>query len=194
MAGVKRKHSEFSQVPQRNALEHSILLTPLVMKSCLFCEKRGLQCLVSESDSLRCSSCVHSQQSNCEAFGLSATQLRKMATKGADIDSELDKAEEAWLKAGERVKRLRTQKKEWSEKMKRAIERGIDNLEELERVEREEREAEAARQAALLASNSAVGPSQSVDAVDWSSFELDPSLFPPLGTDEIPSELSGRSS
>ncbi|KAL7921089.1 hypothetical protein ACQKWADRAFT_135999 [Trichoderma austrokoningii] len=37
----KRKHSEFSQVPQRNALEHSILLRSSVMKSCLFCEKRG---------------------------------------------------------------------------------------------------------------------------------------------------------
>lgn len=79
--------------------------------------------------------------------------------------------------------------------MKRAIERGIDNLEELEWVEREEREAEAARQAALLVSSSVpVGPSQSVGGVDWSEFELDPSLLLPLATDEIPAESSGRSS
>ncbi|KAK1240120.1 hypothetical protein MKX08_007562 [Trichoderma sp. CBMAI-0020] len=69
-------------------------------------------------------------------------------------------AEEAWLELGAKVKRLRTQKREWSRRMERAIARGLDNLEELERVEREEREAEAARQVALLAPNSAVaGPS-----------------------------------
>lgn len=80
----------------------------LVMKSCLYCERRGYKCLVSEEDSLRCSQCVHYQQLNCEAFGLSATQLHKMATKGAVLDSELEKAEEAWLEAGARVKRLCT--------------------------------------------------------------------------------------
>jgi hypothetical protein len=31
-----------------------------------------------------------------------------MATKGAVFNSELEKAEEAWLEAGARVKRLRT--------------------------------------------------------------------------------------
>jgi hypothetical protein len=167
IAGSKRKHSKFSQVPQRNALKHSILLTPSVIKSYLYYKKHGLQCLISESDSLRCSSYVHFQQSNCKAFSLSATQLRRIATKGANLNSELDKAEEAWLKAGKRVKRLRTQKKEWSKKIKRAIKRGIDNLEELERVKRKERKAEAAHQAALLAPNSAVtGPSQYISDIN----------------------------
>jgi hypothetical protein len=167
IADSKRKHSKFSQVPQRNTLKHSILLTPSVIKSYLYYKKRGLQCLVSKSDSLRCSSCVRFQQSNCEAFSLSATQLRQIATKGANLNSELDKAEEAWLKAGERVKRLHTQKKEWSEKIKRAIKRGINNLKELEQVKRKEHEAEAAHQAALLAPNSAVaGPSQYISDIN----------------------------
>ncbi len=46
-----------------------------------------------------------------------------------------------------KVNRLRSQKKLWFEKMKRAISYGIDTVEELEQVEREEAEALAVREA-----------------------------------------------
>lgn len=172
-------------------LENSVL----IMKSCTYCESQGHECVASEEDSRRCLSCVKNQKSYCEAFGLTPQQMRKVASHHSKLNKELEEAEEAWLELGAKVKRLRTQKREWSRRMERAIARGLDNLEELERVEREERDAEAARQVALLAPNSAVaGPSQSVDDVDWSVFELDPSLFPPLATDEIPAGSPERSS
>ena len=40
-----------------------------------------------------------------------------------------------------KIDRLRKQKKLWYEKMRRAVARGITDLEELDRVEREEAEA-----------------------------------------------------
>ena len=46
-----------------------------------------------------------------------------------------------------KVNRLRQQKRMWFEKMKRAISRGVDTVEELERVEREEAEVLAAAEA-----------------------------------------------
>lgn len=164
-------------------------------KRCSYCiSKNHGDCLVSPLDSSRCFECVRLNKSYCDVQGLSPNQLDRVSSQHFRLEEELEEAEDVLAEAAAKVARLRKQKRVWYERMKRAIERGIDNLEELERVEREEREAEAARQAALLAPSSVVGPSQSVDAVDWSAFELDPSLFPPLVTGEIPSESPGRSS
>lgn len=143
----KRKREEREGLAD-TILENSVL----VMKSCTYCEAQGHECIASEEDSRRCLHCVKNQKSYCEAFGLTPQQMRKVAGHHSKLNKELEEAEEEWLAAGARVKRLRTQKREWSKKMERAIARGIDNLEELERVEKEEREereaAEAARQAA----------------------------------------------
>ncbi|PTB51014.1 hypothetical protein M431DRAFT_8293 [Trichoderma harzianum CBS 226.95] len=157
----KRKKEEREGLAD-TILENSIL----VMKSCTYCEKQGCDCIASEEDSRRCLSC-----------------MRKVATHYSKLNKELEEAEEAWLEAGARVKRLRTQKREWLKRMERAIARGIDNLEELERIEREEREereaqrAEAARQAATSLPNPTdpVTAGSAVDAVDWDAF--DPSLL-----------------
>jgi uncharacterized protein YdcH (DUF465 family) len=162
-------------------------------KRCSFCVSKGhKECLLSPNDSSRCSECVRLNQSYCDVRGLTSEQLERIAVHHFRLEDELEEAEEERRRADAKVERLRKQKKAWYEKMRRAVARGITDLEELDRVEREE--AEAARQAALLVPSSTVGPSQSVDAVDWSAFALDPSLFPPLETGEIPAESSGRSS
>ncbi|KAK1246416.1 hypothetical protein MKX08_000218 [Trichoderma sp. CBMAI-0020] len=71
---------------------------------------------------------------------------------------ELEEAEDVLAETAAKVARLRKQKRVWYERIKRAVARGITDLEELDRVKREE--AEAVRQAALLAPNStAAGPS-----------------------------------
>lgn len=181
------------KVDKSVALAASILSHSSEMKPCYSCEKKGTQCLASERDSTRCSECVKDHKSHCEAF-LSSQQLLRISRRRDQLDSEVEAAEEEAMRLMAKIARLRKQRKDWKEKAARAISRGIEDLEELDRVEREEREAEAARQAALSAPNCVAGPSQSVDAVDWSEFELDPSLFPPLATDEIPAGSSGRSS
>jgi hypothetical protein len=71
--------------------------------------------------------------------------------------------------------------------MKRAIERGIDNLEELERVEREERKAEAACQAVIMqsAGGSSGADPASLELVDLGSWAMDPELARSLGFDGV---------
>ena len=180
------------KVDKSIALTVSILSRSTEMKPCYSCEKKGTQCLASEKDSSRCSECVKSHKSHCEAF-LTASQLLRISRRRDQLDNEVEAAEEEAMRLMEKVSRLRKQRKDWTEKAARAVSRGIDDLEELERVEREEAEA-AARQAAMMVPSSSAGPSHSVGAVDWSAFDLDPSLFPSPGFEDIPAGSSGRSS
>lgn len=196
MTGVRKK--PHPKTERRNVLLEIILSYSVKMKDCTYYsnkKKRHFpECQMSEEDSTRCTECVKDNKSLCDARPLSTAQLQKIALLHARFEDELEAAEERRKAVDAEIERIRKQKRLWLEKMTRAVARGIDDLEELERVECEEQEAEAARQAALLEPNSTVGPSQSVDAVDWSAFELDPSLFPPLEINEIPAELSRHSS
>jgi hypothetical protein len=73
-------------------------------------------------------------------------QLRKLSSTLAQLDAEVEKAEQEWLAAGARTKRVRQQRRMWAEKMARAISRGIETVEELEKGNQrvEERESPAA--------------------------------------------------
>jgi hypothetical protein len=173
---------------QCDALLESILDSPITMDSaCTSCERSGHQCLASESDSSRCARCVQRQLSNCDMKGLSPQQLRRVAAHHARFETELIASEEKLLEMQNKVLRLRKQKKLWSEKMVRAIARGIDNVEELERVEREELEREAAQRPEASSSSVPIGRSSSVGFVsaefeqEWAeqfgSVPLDPALM-----------------
>jgi hypothetical protein len=143
---------------QRDVLVESILLSPIAMKNpCAFCEKRGLSCEASPSDSSRCVECVRHTQSFCEAQGVSSQQLRKLSATYSKLDAEMERAEEEWFAMGAKVKRLRQQKRLWAEKMARAISRGIDSVEELEELERQEA-GEATNAAAQAAASSPAVP------------------------------------
>ena len=198
MTGVRKK--THPKTERRNVLLEIILSHSVKMKDYTYYSNKKKRHFskyqMSKEDSTRCTECVKDNKSLCDARPLSAAQLRKIASLHARFEDELEAAEERRKAVDAEIERIRKQKRLWLEKMTRAVARGIDDLEELDRVEREEREAEAARQAVLSAPNSVSvgGPSQLVGDVDWSAFELDPSLFPPLETDEIPAELSGRSS
>lgn len=168
-------------------------------KRCSFCIAKGhKECLLSSLDSSRCSECVRLNQSYCDVRGLTSDQLDRVSAQHFRLEEELESAEDALAEVAAKVSRLRKQKRVWYERMRRAVARGITDLDELDRVEREEAEA-AARQAAtsapnLTASVSVSGPAvSSVDAVDWSAFELDPLLFQDLGSDEIPAVSPGNS-
>ena len=79
----------------------------------------------------------------------------------------------------------------WLEKMKRAVRRGIDGMEELDRVKREEAAEEERRRATEAVPSSSDVPVSSGDfTFDWNDVcpttELDPSVLasfsPPPGT------------
>jgi hypothetical protein len=176
------------KVEQRDVLLETILVRPIVMaSSCTSCDRSGSSCLASEGDSSRCARCVQSQLSNCDMKGLSPRQLRRIAAHHSKFESELESAEAQLSENLARIDRLRKQKKLWSEKMVRAIARGIDNVEELERVEREELEREAAQRPEASSSSVPIGRSSSVGFVsaefeqEWAeqfgSVPLDPALM-----------------
>lgn len=134
------------------------------MPSCSYCVERGRpRCRVSPLESDRCQWCVRDNQSRCDVLGVTAAQLRDIADRHSKLESELEKAEELAVIAQQRVIRLRKSKKLWFEKMKRAIARGIDSVEELEKVEREESEALSAATA---------DPILGVEALDWNSVDF----------------------
>jgi hypothetical protein len=123
---------------------------------------------------------VQGNLAGCDVGGVTASQLRNIATQHQKLEEELERAEE-------KVLRLRKQKKLWFEKMVRAVSRGIDSVEELERVEREEAEREASRQREAEVAGQAVGRSSTEGLVpdgfeqDWAecfgSLPLEPALM-----------------
>ena len=114
---------------------------------CSYCEEHNLgkDCLVADSESSRCLTCVRLNLSNCDVRGLSPDQLNKITLKHRRLEEELEAVEEEAQLLNAKILRLRKQKRMWYEKMMRAVRRGIDNVEELERVENEEAEAERKR-------------------------------------------------
>lgn len=188
------KKSFHKRTRQRDSLLRAIMSgADKSDKRCSYCVSKNLQdCLVSPLDSSRCFECVRLNKSYCDVQGLTPDQLDRVSAQHFRLEEELEEAEDVLAEAAAKVARLRKQKRVWYDRMRRAVARGISDLEELDRVEREEAEA-AARQAVVSVPSSA-GPSQSVDAVDWSAFDLDPSLFPSLETDGIPAGSPERSS
>ncbi|KAK8007035.1 hypothetical protein PG989_001025 [Apiospora arundinis] len=61
----------------------------------------------------------------------------------AVVKAEIEEVEERRREMDAKVQRLRKQKKLWFEKMMRAVQRGLNSVEELECVEREEAKEEA---------------------------------------------------
>ena len=180
---VQKSTNTFQQKSKKKKLNKSIVLAATIlsnsieMKPCQYCEKRGLKCLVSESDSGRCAGCVKAHKSHCEAF-LSPQQLLRISRRRDQLDNEVEAVEEEIMNLMAKVTRLRKQRKEWSEKAARAVSRGIDDLEELERIEKAEREtAEAVRQAGASMPNLSDSGAQGSSVADWPGFELDPSLL-----------------
>jgi hypothetical protein len=152
-------------------------------KRCSFCISKGhKECLLSANDSSRCSECVRLNQSYCDVRGLSSEQLECIAAYHFRLEDELEEAEEERRRADAKVERLRKHKKMWYAKMRRAVARGITDLDELDRVEREE--AEAARQAATAqpAEGSSAAAPASLEPVDYLGvLEMDPSMLEFLG-------------
>lgn len=173
------------------------------MPVCSACERRNLSsCVVSDTDSSRCSECVRRKQGNCDVLGPSPEQLRRVAAQHLASERDLEQAEMEAEAANARVRRLRQQKKLWFEKMMRAVSRGIDSVEELERVEKAEADREAARRAAEVPDSSPrrsstedlLGPDfmSNWDAAHV-NVPLDPALLATLGfVEETPSTSSGN--
>ena len=181
---------------KRKSLLRSVVRNAVPMdKRCSFCVSRGREeCLASPVDSSRCSECVRLNKSYCDVRGLSSEQLERIAAHHYRLEDELEAAEEERRVVDAKIDRLRKQKKLWYEKMRRAVARGITDLEELDRVEREE--AEASRRATTSVSNPTKSgvPASSVDLVDWSQFELDPSLLTFAGSTADENHQPGPSS
>jgi hypothetical protein len=157
-------------------------------KRCSFCISKNFEeCLSSPNDSSRCSQCVRLNRPYCDVRGLSNDQLQKVSTEHFRLEEELETAEDALAEMAAKVSRLRKQKKIWYDRMRRAVARGITDLEELDRVEREE--AEAARQAATAQSaegSSGGDPASSlVDGDLLEPWALDPELARSLGFDGV---------
>ncbi|KAF3768336.1 hypothetical protein M406DRAFT_242750, partial [Cryphonectria parasitica EP155] len=133
---VRKPSSVPKSTQDRNLLVSRLLENFVEMPVCSYCEGRGFgSCKVSPGDSSRCIECVRLGRSKCDVMGPSPEELRNIATQHRKLEDEIEKRETELL-------RLRQQKRMWSEKMKRALRRGITRVEELDRVEAEEREAE----------------------------------------------------
>lgn len=176
----KVKKTVHPKTKKRRGLFGSVVRGAEIMdKRCSFCvSKNHQECLLSSDDSSRCAECVRLNQSYCDVRGLSPEQMNRIADHHFRLEDELEAAEEEQLRAAEKVKRLRKQKRIWYDKMRRAVARGITDLEELDRVEREE--AEAARQVTTLPNPTDPVISNSAVDVDWGAF--DPSLLTFLGS------------
>jgi hypothetical protein len=147
---VEKRHNRSSSMKtaQSLLLVSNILSRAVEMAPCSSCARRGSSCLVSDSDSSRCSECVRRKVGDCDIQGPSNAQLRRLASQQIKLEEELDEAAEEFERAGARYRRLQRQKKIWSEKVMRAVARGIDNLEELEALERREEEEKRSSEAA----------------------------------------------
>lgn len=131
---------------ERNELLRSIAENCFEMPSCSSCEARGIDsCEVSPKDSSRCMECVRLGVSFCDVLGPSPADLRNIAKQRQRLEEQLEAAEEERRAIDNKIERLRKQKKEWVSKMRRAIRRGLDSVEELDRVENAEAEAERKR-------------------------------------------------
>ena len=129
---------------ERDALLAAVLSTDSVeMAPCSYCERRQLECIVSENDFFRCSSCIRHNRSQCDVSGLSPDQLQKVAAQHRELEIELEaaekEAERVITETNAKLRRLRRQKRMWYEKMIKAVDRGIDNLAALEKLEEQER-------------------------------------------------------
>ncbi|KAK3896793.1 hypothetical protein C8A05DRAFT_48320 [Staphylotrichum tortipilum] len=144
MSSRVKKTKPLSKVKfaERDNLLSAILRSASVMKSpCASCDASGLVCELSPSVSSACLECVRRHEPHYDAQGVTVQQLHRIATQHSRLEDEMEAAEVERAALDAKTSRLRAQKKMWSEKMKRAISRGIDDLEELERVKREEAEA-----------------------------------------------------
>jgi hypothetical protein len=189
------KKSLHKRTRQRDSLLRAIMSgADKSDKRCSYCISKNLEdCLVSPLDSSRCFECVRLNKSYCDVHGLTPDQLDRVSSQHFRLEEELEEAEDVLAEVAAKVSRLRKQKRVWYDRMRRAVARGISDLEELDRVEREEAEA-AARQVPTSASNLPVSvPSSSVDAVDWSAYDFDPLLLQDLGSGGIPAESPERS-
>lgn len=143
-----RVAKSFPKSEQKAALLSAVASRGTVVPMpCSYCEEHNLgkDCLVADSESSRCLTCVRLNLSNCDVRGLSPDQLNKITLKHRRLEEELEAVEEEAQLLNAKILRLRKQKRMWYEKMMRAVRRGIDNVEELERVENEEAEAERKR-------------------------------------------------
>ena len=198
---VSQRAKPLSQrkISQRDSLLAAVLSSnPIDMAPCSYCERRQLECKVSDSDSSRCSSCIRHNRSQCDVSGLNPEQLQKVASQHRKLELELEAAEEEADAVNARLRRLRRQKRVWYEKMMKAVSRGIDNLEELEKLEAEERRAENARPAG--SAEASVDP-EVVPDFDWSGMDMSGDLDwdailagASVGVGENSSEGVGRSS
>jgi Na+-translocating ferredoxin:NAD+ oxidoreductase RnfC subunit len=160
------------------------------MAPCSVCARRGSSCLVSESDSTRCSECVRLKRGDCDVHGPSHASLRKLASQQIKLEADLKSAAEEVERvrlAEERLRResearitatyakfrrIQAQKRAWSAKVARAVERGLDDLEELEALER--REEEESRPSKTTAVSTPAEPSATVLAIVSPDFGLPP--------------------
>ena len=184
MSSCVRKTTPRTAAPHLKTVNRDLLLEAMlnsavsVKRPCSYCEDHRLSCKAS-SDSSRCFECVSHNQSLCDAKGVSAQHLRKIALNFRQLEAEMEEAEDELAMASAKVKRLRQQKRKWSEKMIRAVSRGVDSVEELEELERKEaEEASALERAAVPAAASSSSPARALVAPSSSG----PQSFPPLAT------------
>jgi hypothetical protein len=145
----KRRSSRSSAKANQSALLLSnILSRAFEMAPCSACARRGSSCLVSGLDSSRCSECVRFKLGDCDVFGPSHAQLRKLASTQLRLEAELNAASDELEQAHLKFRRIQAQKRAWSEKVSRAVARGLDNLEELEALEARELEEKRSSEAA----------------------------------------------
>jgi hypothetical protein len=152
----KRRSGRSSlKTSQSLLLASTILARAVEMAPCSSCARRGSSCLVSDSDSSRCSECVRRKVGDCDIYGPSHNQLRKLASTQicleADLEAasdEVEKAQQLLVAAHGRFRRVQAQKRLWSAKVARAVERGLDDLEELEALEHREEEENRSSEAA----------------------------------------------
>ena len=89
---VSKRTKPSTKTAQRDSLLAAVLSAdPSDMAPCSYCERRHLECKVSESDSSRCSSCIQGNQPRCDVLGLTTEQLLKVSSQHRKLEAELKK-------------------------------------------------------------------------------------------------------
>ncbi|KAL7956106.1 hypothetical protein V8C34DRAFT_289912 [Trichoderma compactum] len=109
----KVKKSIHPKTKRRRGLFGSVVRGAEIMdKRCTFCvSKNHQECLLSPNNSSRCAKCVRLNQPYCDIRSLSPEQITRIANHHFRLEDEIEAAEEEQLRAAEKVKRLRKQKK-----------------------------------------------------------------------------------
>ncbi|KAL0934936.1 uncharacterized protein CTRU02_209527 [Colletotrichum truncatum] len=169
MSGRVQKSKSKNPVAYKELSQLVDLFGFIMPVPCSGCAAAGVDCVVSEVNSSRCSRCVADKHS-CDIHGPSAASLIRVRQQKIKIDDKLEKAEEEQLALMAKIRRLRRRRKDINREATDLIRSSLRRVEEVENEYRSEvlgLQSASSETMGVLHSLGAIG------VVDWSGVGLD---------------------